>query len=143
MMNRRKFIILTGMGTGSVVIPASIFFVSGTVKKYASLLINKQLVYLKLERGSVDKYVNDYFKDNNDIVFKVKWKAMYYLNLNWEDSDQLLELIKYYLLSSDFFINKMDENKIVRYLGLYNPYKSPVPNPFSYTLYPPEQVDNP
>jgi len=141
-MNRRKFLILSGVAVGGVAIPASIFFVSGTIKNYAVLFIEKELSYLKLEPGSVVKYVNDHFDETNNLVDRVKWKAMYYLGVTWKSSDQILELIKYYLLSTDFFINKMDESKMVKYLGLYSPYKSPVPNPFAYTLYPPAEVKN-
>lgn len=139
-MNRRKFIIIAGVTAGAVVVPSSYFIVNGTIQKYAALLIKDELSYLKLEEGSVEKYVNDYFSYSNDIFFKMKLKSMYYLNITWKNSNLIKELIKTYLLSSDFFINKMDENKVVRYLGLYSPYKSPVPNPFAYTLYPPDQI---
>lgn len=139
-MDRRKFLILTGVGTGCLVIPASIYFVSGSVKKYASLIIKKQLYYLKLDEGSVEKYVDDFFHSTNDTVSRMKWKSMYYLNITWAQSNAVKDLIKYFLLSTDFFINKMDERVVVKYLGLYSPYKSPVPNPFAYTLYPPTQI---
>jgi len=142
-MNRRKFLLLTGVATGAVVIPSSIYFVTGDLKKYAVLLIERQLDYLKLEPGSVSKYVNDYFQNSNDAVARLKFKSMYYLHISWEKSNVLKELIKYYLLSTDFFINKMDENREVKYIGLYSPYKSPVPNPFAYTLYPPSTIKNP
>lgn len=139
-MKRRKFLIWACLGTGGVLIPGSIYLTSGSVKKYAALMIERQLYYLKLEPGSVARYVNDYFKDNNTTRDRLKWKSMYYLHTSWEMSGQVLELVKYYLLSTDFFINKMDESKTVRYLGLYNPYKSPVPNPFSYIIYPPNEI---
>lgn len=131
---------MAGVGAGAVVIPASIYFVSGSVRKYTCMLIKKQLNYLKLEENSVEKYVEDYFKDTNDALTRMKWKSMYYFNVTWEESNTLKDLIKYYLLSTDFFINKIDENKTVKYIGLYNPYKSPVPNPFAYTLYPPTEI---
>lgn len=142
-MNRRKFLFLSGVATGAVVIPASVYFVSGSVKKYAVLLIEKELDYLKLEPGSVIKYVDDYLQNNNDVISRLKFKTIYYFDINWKKSNHLKELIKYYLLSTDFFINKMDESKLVRYLGQYSPYKSPVPNPFAYTLYPPATINNP
>ena len=59
--------------------------------------------YLKLENGSVEKYVNDYFQNSNDAVLRMKWKTMYYLNTTYEESNTLKDLIKYYLLSTDFF----------------------------------------
>ena len=143
-MKRRKFLLLSGLAAGSVVFPASLYLLSPGVKQYAQLLIERELNYLKLEPGSVSRYVEDYFNaTGNNLVSRLKWKTMYYLNFNWEKSDQILELIKYYLLSSDFFINKTDERKTVHYLGLYSPYKSPVPNPFSFALYPADQVGEP
>ncbi|WP_316736903.1 hypothetical protein [Pedobacter aquatilis] len=142
-MKRRKFLTFAGIAAGSLLIPTSIYYISGSVSKYAVLLIKRELNYLKLENGIVEQYVNDYFHNSNDAVTRMKWKTMYYLKLNWEKSNMLKELIKYFLLSTDFFINKMDESKPVKYLGFYSPYKSPVPNPFAYTLYPPNLVANP
>ncbi|MNK02965.1 hypothetical protein D3C87_207960 [compost metagenome] len=130
-----------GVGIAGVAIPASAYFLSSTVKEYAVLLIKREFDYLKLEEGSVEKYVNDYFQyPSNNLMEKLKWKAVYYLNISPDKADSFFELLKYYLLSSDFFINKTDETKIVRYLGLYSPYKSPVPNPYSFVLYPPDEI---
>lgn len=143
-MKRRKFLLLLGVGTGSVAIPASFYFLSPTIKTYANLLIRRELAYLKIAEGSVEKYVEDFFNaGQNDLISKLKWKTMYFLGVRPEQSTVLFELVKYYLLSSDFFIHKMDEQKTVNYLGLYSPYKSPVPNPFSFILHPPAEVDEP
>lgn len=136
--------LLLGVGTGSVVIPASFYFFSPTIREYALLLIKRELAYLKFAEGSVEKYVGDFFESaQNDLMSKLKWKAMYFVRVGTEQSTTLSELVKYFLLSTDFFINKMDEQRIVHYLGLYNPYKSPVPNPFSFTLYPPGDIGEP
>jgi hypothetical protein len=138
-MKRRKFLILSAAGTCSLLIPASLYVSSGSVKYYAILVIKKQLDYLMLEEGSVESFVNDYFEySKNDIVNRLKWKTMYYLNIGPQKSNLILELVKYYLLSSSFFINRADEHILVKYLGLYSPYKSPLPNPFSFIIYPPE-----
>lgn len=143
-MKRRTFIALAGVGTGMLVIPPSLYFVSPGQKKYAIYLLEKELVYLKIAPGSISKYVDDYFGASaNDMVSSLKWKILYYLGYTWEKSDRITELIKYFLLSSDFFIHKMDESKMVNYLGLYSPYKSPVPNPYSFLLYPPSTIGEP
>lgn len=143
-MKRRKFLLLTGIATGGVLIPTTLYVVSPGVKEYAVMLLEREFSYLKLEPGSVTRYVDDYFvAGGNDIMGKIRWKTMYYLNIGWEKSDQIFELMKSFLLSSDFFIHKTDESKVVRYLGLYSPYKSPVPNPFSFLLYPPDEIGEP
>ncbi len=130
-----------GVGTGSVAIPASLYFIAPAINEHAVLLIKHELHYLRLEEGSVEKYIADYFKNaQNDLISKLKWKAMYYMRIKPEQSVTFFELVKYYLLSTDFFINRADESKEVKYLGLYSPYKSPVPNPFSFVLYPPNTI---
>ncbi|MBL6448899.1 hypothetical protein JMN32_21485 [Fulvivirga sp. 29W222] len=46
------------------------------------------------------------------------------------------DIVGDFLLSTDFFINKMDRDKTVTYIGLYNPYLRPCSNPFSNLYYP-------
>lgn len=140
-MKRRKFILLAGISAGVIVVPPTLYFISPSVKKYAVGLVKKELNYLKLAKGSVENYVEDYFNANqNNLVSTLKWKTLYYLRMGVNDSSQLYELVKYYLLSSDFFIYKTDQNRTINYICLYNPYKSPVPNPFSFVLYPADKV---
>ncbi|MBB5436366.1 hypothetical protein HDC92_000030 [Pedobacter sp. AK017] len=140
-MERRKFITLTGVGVGLCIIPASLYVIGSDLKTYAALILKKELFYLKLEPKGFSVYIEDYFKFiKNDTVATLKWKILYYTNANWEKSDSIRDLIKYYLLSSDFFINKTDESKTVNYLGLFNSYKSPIPNPYSFVLYPPDEI---
>lgn len=122
-------------------IPPVLYYVAPDVKKYAVMSIERELHYLKLAPGSVVSFVDDYFQAiGNDTVSALKWKVTYYMRLNYKKSDRIRDLIKYYLLSSDFFINKTDESKVVNYLGSYSPYKSPVPNPYSFVIYPPESI---
>lgn len=135
---------MAGVGAGMFITPASLYFIAPGLKKYATLVLKKELYYLKLEPEGVSTYVNDYFKAiGNDMVSTIKWKILYYSNSNWEKSDRIRDLIKYYLLSSDFFINKTDESKPVNYLGFFNSYKSPMPNPYSFVLYPPSDIAEP
>lgn len=126
------------------IIPASVYFVGANLKSYVENILKKELFYLNLEPDGVSNYIDDYFKKiGNDTVSSLKWKILYYSNSNWENSGRIYDLVKYYLLSSDFFINKTDENKTVNYLGLFNSYKSPMPNPYSFILYPPNTVEEP
>jgi hypothetical protein len=143
-MERRQFIRLAGVGAGMVVIPPALYFLAPGVKEYAVQLIKKELYYLKLAHGSAEKYVEDYFNvRKNDLVSNLKWKVTYYLQLDYKHSERSRDLIKYYLMSTDFFIHKADESKTVNYLGLYSPYTSPVPNPYSFVIYPPSEIKEP
>jgi hypothetical protein len=136
-MKRRQFIFMAGIGTGLLILPPALYLSSPSLRKYAGKLIKEELHYLKLDLAGVDQYVNDYFNSSgNNTITNLRWKTFYYLGFNKDRSNQIFELIKFYLLSTDFFIHKMDENKTVNYLGLYSAYKSPVPNPYSSVLYP-------
>jgi hypothetical protein len=137
-MKRRQFITLAGVGTGLLILPPALYISSPSLRKFAGKLIRQELNYLQLEPKGLDQYVDDYFNSSaNHMLINMKWKTYYYLGIDATQSDQIFELIKYYLLSSDFFIHHMNEKEVVNYLGLYNPYKSPIPNPYSSILYPP------
>ncbi|SEB09062.1 hypothetical protein [Pedobacter hartonius] len=144
-MERRQFLRLAGsVGAGICVIPPSLYFLAPGVNEYAIKLIKKEFHYLKLAPGSVEKYVEDYFNiRKNDMVSTLKWKATYYLDLDYDHSERSRDLLRYFLLSTDFFINKTDERKTVNYLGFYSPYTSPVPNPYSFVIYPPSGIREP
>jgi hypothetical protein len=140
-LKRRNFILLAGIGTGTLLLPPALYFLAPGVKVYAKSLIEKELSYLKLRPVEIEQFVDDYFKASaNDTLSTIKWKMIYSLKMNKESSARIFDLIKYFLLSSDFFINKMDESKEIRYLGLFNSYTSPMPNPYSYVIYPPSDV---
>ncbi|WP_231490803.1 hypothetical protein [Pedobacter sp. Leaf170] len=132
-MQRRKFLLITGVAVGMVAIPPSLYFVSPNIKKYAEKLIEKELGYMKLDKKGINNYINDYFGSSaNNVVANLKWKALYFGRYNSFDSNNINDLLKYYLLSTDFFLNRMDTTKPVKYIGLFDPYKSPVANPYSY-----------
>lgn len=132
-MQRRKFLLLTGVAVGMVAIPPSLYFVSPNIKKFAEKLIEKELSYMKLDKQGIQGYINDYFgSSGNDVISNLKWKALYYGRYDSYNSNNINDLLKYYLLSTDFFLNKMDTSKTVKYLRMFDPYKSAIANPYSY-----------
>lgn len=138
-MKRRTFFILAGISTGLLVLPPILYISAPPLRKFVVQMIYKELNYLKLEPNGVEKYVDDFFNSSiNNTLVNLRWKTFYYLRISPAQSTQVFEMIKYYLLSTDFFIYKADESRTINYLGLYNPYKSPIPNPFSFQIYPPE-----
>ena len=136
-MERRSFLLLSGVLVGMVAIPPSLYFVSPGIKKYAARLIEKELSYLKLDKAGVSNYIKDYFKNgSNNVMANVKWKVLYYSRSDSNNSNNINDLLRYYLLSTDFFLNQMDVSKPVNYIGIFDPYKSPIANPYSYILLP-------
>lgn len=132
---------MASIGTGALLLPPTLYFLAPEVKVYAKRLIEHELSYLKLRPDEVEEFVGDYFKSSvNDTLSTIKWKIIYTLRMKKEDSERIFDLIKYFLLSSNFFINKMDESKEIRYLGLFNSYTSPMPNPYSFAIYPSSEL---
>lgn len=139
-MRRRNFIKLSGFGAALIAIP-SLVFASTTPEEAAVGLIMNEFQYLHLDGNGVEQFAVDYFKANKKLSrFSVqfKMKSYYFAKINGNQSQLVSELISKYLFSTDFFLNKMDETKPVKYLGIFNPYKTPCANPFSFIYYPPE-----
>ncbi|MFT3903267.1 MAG: hypothetical protein QM727_08835 [Niabella sp.] len=139
-MQRRNVVkILAGLAGGAVLLPTGMYWLSPSKKEFAVKTIQKELSYLKLDMEGVRQFVNDYFSGEPfSFSDTLKWKSYYFLRAGVSKSSNVFELVRAYLLSSDFFLHKTDESKVVKYLGLFNPYKSPAPNPYSYVLYPEE-----
>jgi hypothetical protein len=135
-MRRRNFLKIAGAGTAAVVALPAGWYVATSVQEAATGIITRELGYLKLEPQGVARFVDDYLKDPLSQYTPGKLKAYYALRTGADASMMVADLTRKYLLSSDYFINKMDEHRTVQYLGFYNPYRSPCANPFSSIHYP-------
>ncbi len=135
-MRRRNFLKIAGAGTAAVVALPAGWYVATSVQEAAAGIITHELSYLELEPEGVARFVDDYLKDPLSQYTPAKLKAYYALRTGADASMMVADLTRKYLLSSDYFINKMDEHRTVQYLGFYNPYRSPCANPFSSIHYP-------
>jgi hypothetical protein len=139
-MQRRKFLTLLSLGVTAAVVP-TIGFSSVSTKKAAVGIIMNEFSYLTLDEQGVEQYVDAYFKyDRFTPHLDVKLKSYYLLGVKSNRSSIIDSLAKKYLLSTDFFLNKMDESRTIKYVGFYNPYQFPCANPFSHIHYPSLEV---
>lgn len=139
-MKRRKFIQLTGIAAAGAAIPG-IAYLSTNLKDSAAEIIINEFHYLKLDREGVNKFVEVFLqKYPPSSKFTAKVRTANLLNLKASDARLGSTITKEYLLSTDFFRNKMDESKVVKYIGFYDPYHMPCTNPFSATFYPPSST---
>ena len=135
-MLRRKFLILFGLGTASMIALPSVGLISSSFKQSAVGLIMNELRFLKIDRQGVEQFVDDYYSEfNYGLVYEIKVKCYHVLEVKSDRSSLVADLSNHYLLSTDFFRNKMNESLEVKYTGLYNPYKTPCSNPFSNIYY--------
>lgn len=132
-MKRRKFLTIAGVG-GVVAALASFKFITHPFESVAKSIIKSELDYLKLDEDGLDKFVADYtkLKDRN---YKLTMKGYSLFGINSAKSGKVHQLVTAYLLSSDFFQNKMDEKRTIKYVGLYDPYSRPCAHPFSHAYY--------
>ena len=137
-MDRRKFLKLTGFGAALAVLP-SIGIASGSSDEAIYEVIMREFSYLKLDPDGVKQFLADYAKIYQpNTIERMKIRCYNVLKVNVNDSYLLDRYVKKYIESTDFFLNKMDESKTVKYLNLdlFDPHKTPCANPFSYSHYP-------
>ncbi len=133
-MKRRKFLTVAGIG-GAIAALASFKFFTTSFEHAAVALIKEDLDFLILDQEGVEKFVYEHAKNKNRI-YKLSLKGYQFLGVSSSRSGKIHQLVSNYLLSTDFFLNKMDETRIVKYVGFYSPYLRPCSHPFSHIQYP-------
>lgn len=144
-MTRRNFVGIVILGIIALLAGLSTIVFRGfekTVEKF----IKADLAHLTLSQEIIDKYIADgkemniwkkydfskiQFIKAHSLVSNKYFKLPYFEKYIQYRS----EIIGNFLLSTDFFINKMDESKSLNYKTLYNPYFTPCANPFSNIHY--------
>lgn len=138
-MRRRNFLRIAGLGTAAVALPGISVYATSLEETTSGIIMN-QFSFLKLDKAGVRQFAADYCAaaDTNKTLYVQTKMKLYDLFKVDSDRSQLVRTITtLYLVSTDFFQNKMDESKVVRYQSLYNPHKTPCANPFSSLYYPP------
>ena len=130
-MKRRKFLTIAGLGGLLAGVGAFGFAFQNAVER----IIVSELSFLKLDKEGVARFVADYTKSMPS-KSKLMLKGYSFLGVSTRKSQKINNLINAYLLSTDFFMNKMDEGRTIKYIGLYDPYQRPCAHPFSSSQYP-------
>lgn len=144
-ISRRKFIFISLLTLIAVIVATISFFSFDTVVKK---MLSKDLSHLKISEESFDKFVADANKEKHWQKKFFDWTKKQLVRFSFM-IDSILpsfpykykyvqyrsEIVGDFLLSTDFFMNKMDTKRTVNYIGLYNPYLRPCSNPFSNLYY--------
>lgn len=134
-MLRRKFLKLTGLGTGALITIPTFGFATTSYEEAVTGILKKEIGYLDLDKKGIEKFIQDFSKDHDE-KYRLKVRAMYLFGIKPDHSYTVNDIVRTYLLSTDFFLNQMNEHKTVHYIGLYNPYVRPCTQPFSNLYYP-------
>lgn len=128
-MKRRKFLTIAGIG-GAIAAVASGKFLATTFESSISGLVRDELDFLRLDEEGLNKFASDYARTASR-KFKLIVKGYNLLGIGVSQSGKIHHIVTTYLLSSDFFINKMDEKRVIKYIALFDPYLRPCAHPFS------------
>jgi hypothetical protein len=133
-MKRRRFLTIAGIG-GLLAGLASFRFISTSFEDAVASIILDELSFLKLDKEGVHRFVSDYTKSTST-KNKLMLKGYSFMGISSTQSQKIHTLINAYLLSTDFFTNKMNETRTIKYRGLFDPYLRPCAHPFTSIYFP-------
>jgi hypothetical protein len=144
-MNRRRFIILSVIGVLSAIALSivAIYDFETVVLK----ILKRDLSYLKIKESDMLRFLDDarnsgYWErvkfDKKKKAFVVVYFLLPRIGLPYEFKFVQLraQIVGNFLLSTDFFTNKMDEQRDIQYVALFDPELRACQNPFSHMYYP-------
>lgn len=128
-MNRRTVLTIAGVA-GGIAALSSVGLLSADFESAVARVLKRHLGFLKLDREGLHKFAVDFAQTQGD-RYKMAVVAYSFLDIKPTQSEKIRYLISQYLLSTDFFPNKMNEAREVKYIGLYDPYRRPCAHPFA------------
>lgn len=151
-MNRRRFLIggivgITGLVAGGWAIRSGFFYQPQRVKNTIWVVFHKRLNYLKWNQEEVERFIEDFIADVSDgylaKIQKLSYVHPLYAYTGLLEMSPIAGKLKsfeerittHFLMSTDLFYGKPDVSQPVKYLGLYDPHKTPCRNPFSEWWY--------
>ncbi len=146
MLNRRNFLLYSLAGTGGLLMSFNYISKITNMQQVISDILLENIQGLKIERSDVQKYAQDMI-ENNALnmsfastqllcVYQMRGAETLLFPFNRKYHQLCTDMTAQFLLSTDFFINKMDEERQIKYSGtIYSIYKRACANPFSGLYY--------
>ncbi len=143
-MNRRTFIKIFTSILGFALITS---FVVPWFNYAIQLILKRDTKQLSLQPNAIEQFIRDakaeQFWNKYEGVKKILLVAHTYLGFMSNLLPYRNKYVQYraqitghFLLSTDFFLQKMRTDRAITYKQFYNPYKQACSNPFSTTFYP-------
>lgn len=142
-MKRRTFIkagiALTGLGLLA-------FFMIPSFKETIAKMLSRTTAQLKINPDFIDRFIQEATQEQLWSKFSRAKKVLIVIHTNFGFFKSILpyrnkyllykgQITGHFLLSTDFFLKKMDTTQSLAYIGFYNPYKQPCFSPFSSNFY--------
>lgn len=141
-MKRRNFLKI--IGAGSVLAAAGFWGLSSFDSSIKDIIL-EDTEGLHLKEETIDRFLADAKKEvfwheydftKKGFIVAHTWLGSGFLPYKLKYCHYRSKIVGTFLLSTDFFLNKMDEKKPIQYRGFYNPYKQACSSPFSSLYYP-------
>ena len=123
-------------------IPPAIINVHDFMSYSVQSIIKRELDYLIIDAKGLAQFSTDYieyvktFPLLSQQKFRMNIASANFLKKNAQNSLTIEGIVTGFLLSTDFFVNRMDETKTIKYIGLRDKNKAACFNPFSHLYYP-------
>lgn len=143
-MKRRTFVKI-GVVLGALGLAGA--FTIPSFKKTVVKILTKEIAHLKIDQAAIVQFIKDANKEQYWLRFSLSKKIMIVgytyvgflktiLPYNNKYTRYRGQITGRFLLSTDFFLNKMDATQPIQYKQFYNPYRQPCYSPFSVNFYP-------
>lgn len=143
-MNRRKFL---KAGILTIISALLATWIIPSFKQTVYKIISTDCAKLNVNPDHIDQFIQDAYQDKFWDRFNMQKKLIIifftYLSFTKSFMPYFNKYIMYrgqitgqFLLSTNFFINRMSVNETIEYVQFHNPYKQPCNNPFSNLFYP-------
>lgn len=116
------------------------------LQKLIEDILSNDLKGMKVQFADIEIFAQKTAETNPWVFDSYKWKFIYLNNLietkwlplpyKYKYTQYRAEIVGRFLLSTNFFKNKMDETEPILYEGvIYSPYQMPCGSPFSVNYY--------
>jgi len=147
-MHRRKLLKFAALGAAGILVSSGAFVFFEKFDYLARKIVMKDTAMLNIDSTVYDQFFSDVEKQRKwDKLFDKQHKHLlkwhYYIDnplfrLHYASNYQVnrAKIVNTFLLSTDFFVNKMDVSRPIKYRMLFDPFLYPCSNPFSNLYYP-------
>lgn len=141
-MERRKFLTLIGAGSALAALgtlslkPFHSSIKSMIMRSIEGMNIPEETVDRFLADARQERFFRQYDLNKKGFIVAHTWLMSDYLPYKLKYTQYCSQIVGTFLLSTDYFSNRMQPGTEITYTGFYNPYKRPCGSPFSNIFYP-------